>query len=69
MVYKNILHYRSTTNRMCSINVEVERKRRKDNFFFLSLDRKRRSNCIRCLSIEREREKERIDKKMLRVNE
>jgi hypothetical protein len=34
MVRKNILHHLSTTNRMCSINVEIGRKRQKDNFFF-----------------------------------
>jgi len=68
MVHKNIFHYRSTTNRMCSIHVEVGRKRRKDNFFFYHWIEKEEVN-VYDVYLLRERERERTDKKKLRVNE
>jgi hypothetical protein len=58
---------------MYSINDEVERKRRKDNFFFYHWIEKEEEEeeevNVYDVYLLKERERERVDKKMLRVNE
>ncbi len=57
---------------MYSINDEVERKRRKDNFFFyhwIEKEEEEEEVNVYDVYLLKERERERVDKKMLRVNE
>jgi hypothetical protein len=57
---------------MYSINDEIERKRRKDNFFFyhwIEKEEEEEEVNVYDVYLLKERERERVDKKMLRVNE
>jgi len=55
---------------MYSINDEAERKRRKDNFFFYHwIEKEEEEVNVYDVYLLKERERERVDKKMLRVNE
>jgi hypothetical protein len=55
---------------MYSINDEAERKRRKDNFFFYHwIEKEEEEEEVNVYDVYLLKERERIDKKMLRVNE